>query len=114
MPTALYRLILALALLLPMTAHAGDAEDFVAANPVQQAKLLETWAAQPDPARIELINALQQGALTIDGKTKALRLNNRLRGLIDTTLASHQLLAADVKVRLAAAQQLQKAPNRRS
>jgi urea transport system permease protein len=108
MPTALYRLILALALLLPMAAHAGDAEDFVAANPVQQAKLLETWAAQPDPARIELINALQQGELTVDGQPKTLRLNNRLRGLIDTALASHQLLAADAKTRLAAAQQLQK------
>ena len=58
MPTALYRLILAIALLLPMATHAGDAEDFVAANPVQQAKLLEAWAAQPDPARIELILSL--------------------------------------------------------
>ncbi len=28
---------------------------------------------------------------------KTLRLNNRLRGLIDTALASHQLLAADSK-----------------
>jgi urea transport system permease protein len=108
MPTALYRLILAFALLLPMATHAGDAEDFVAANPVQQAKLLEAWAAQPDPARIELINALQQGELTVDGQPKTLRLNNRLRGLIDTALASHQMLAADPKVRLSAAQQLQK------
>ena len=108
MPTALYRLIFTLALLLPMVTHAGDAEDFVAANPVQQAKLLETWAAQPDPARIELINALQQGELTVDGQPKTLRLNNRLRGLIDTALASHQLLGTDAKTRLAAAQQLQK------
>ena len=87
---SLYRLFLALALLLPMAAHAGDAEDFVAANPVQQAKLLESWAAQPDPVRVELINALQQGELTVDGQPKTLRLNNRLRGLIDTALASHQ------------------------
>ncbi|PPA00833.1 urea ABC transporter permease subunit UrtB, partial [Pseudomonas sp. MWU12-2312b] len=107
MPTALYRFILAIVLLLPMATHAGDAEDFVAANPVQQAKLLEAWAAQPDPARIELINALQQGELSIDGQPKTLRLNNRLRGLIDTALASHQLLAADARLRLAAAQQLQ-------
>jgi len=107
MPTALYRFILAIALLLPMATFAGDAEDFVAANPVQQAKLLEAWAAQPDPVRIELIHALQQGVLTIDGQPKTLRLNNRLRGLIDTALASHQLLAADAKTRLAAAQQLQ-------
>ncbi|PMZ30563.1 urea ABC transporter permease subunit UrtB, partial [Pseudomonas sp. GW247-3R2A] len=62
----------------------------------------------PDPARIELINALQQGELTVDGQAKTLRLNNRLRGLIATALASHQLLAADAKIRLAAAQQLQK------
>ena len=108
MPTALYRLILAIAFLLPMASHASDAEDFVAANPVQQAKLLEAWAAQPDPARVELINALQQGELTVDGQPKTLRLNNRLRGLIDTALASHQLLAADAKIRLGAAQQLQK------
>ena len=108
MPTALYRIFLAIALLLPMAVQAGDAEDFVAANPVQQAKLLEAWAAQPDPARIELINALQQGELTVDGQPKTLRLNNRLRGLIDTALASHQLLATDAKTRLAAAQQLQK------
>lgn len=108
MPTALIRLILALALLLPLAAHASDASDFVAANPVQQAKLLEAWAAKPDPARVELINELQQGRITVDGKVKVLRLNNRLRGLIETTLASHQLLAADAKLRLAAALQLQK------
>lgn len=108
MPTALHRFIIALALLLPMATHAGDAEDFIAANPVQQAKLLEAWAAQPEPARIELIKALQQGELTLDGQPKTLRLNNRLRGLIDTALASHQLLAADAHLRLAAAQQLQK------
>lgn len=81
---------------------------------MQQAKLLEAWAAQPDPGRIELINALQEGELTIDGQPKTLRLNNRLRGLIDTALASHQLLAADARLRLAAAQQLQKAPNPRN
>ncbi len=40
-----------------MAAHAGDAEDFVAADSSQQAALLETWAAHPEPARIELINA---------------------------------------------------------
>ena len=108
MSTALYRLFLALALLLPMAAHAGDAEDFVAADSSQQAALLETWAAHPEPARIELINALQSGQLTLNGETKTLRLNNRLRGLIDTAVSAQQLLAADAKVRLAAAQQLQK------
>ncbi|EGH68736.1 branched-chain amino acid ABC transporter permease, partial [Pseudomonas syringae pv. actinidiae str. M302091] len=39
---------------------------------------------------------------------RKLRLNNRLRGLVDTALASHQLLAADTRLRLAAALQLQK------
>lgn len=108
MPTALYRLILTALLLLPVGAHAGDAEDFLAANPTQQAKLLQDWAAQPDPARIELVDALQQGQLTVNGETKTVRLNNRLRGLIDNVQASLQLLAADPKVRLAAAQTLQK------
>ncbi|WP_339451369.1 urea ABC transporter permease subunit UrtB [Pseudomonas sp. JAI120] len=108
MPAALNRYFLALLLLLPLAVHAGDAEDFLAANPTQQAKLLQDWAAQPDPARIELVDALQQGQLTLNGETKTVRLNNRLRGLIDNVQASQQLLAADPKVRLAAAQTLQK------
>ncbi|WP_219266595.1 urea ABC transporter permease subunit UrtB [Pseudomonas sp. Xaverov 259] len=108
MPTALYRLILAALLWLPFAAHASDAEDFINANPMQQAKLLQDWAAQPDPARIELVDALQQGQLSVNGETRTVRLNNRLRGLIDNVQASQQLLAADPKVRLAAAQTLQK------
>ncbi|NCE83266.1 urea ABC transporter permease subunit UrtB [Pseudomonas sp. Q1] len=108
MPTALYRFILTALLLLPFAAHANDAEDFLAANPAQQARLLQDWAAQPDPARIELVDALQQGQLTVNGETKTVRLNNRLRGLIDNVQASQQLLAADPKLRLAAAQTLQK------
>ncbi|MWV15611.1 urea ABC transporter permease subunit UrtB [Pseudomonas sp. L-22-4S-12] len=131
MPTALYRIVLSLALLLPLTAHAGDAADFVAANPAQQARLLESWAAQPDPARLSLLDALQNGRLANDsGKVpfieeagrfvaaegqaepastpKKLRLNNRLRGLLATAQASHQLLASEPAVRLAAAQELQK------
>jgi urea transport system permease protein len=47
MPTALNRYFLALLLLLPFGTHAGDADDFLAANPAQQAKLLQDWAAQP-------------------------------------------------------------------
>lgn len=108
MPTALHRFIVTALLLLPLLVHAGDAEDFLAANPTQQAKLLQDWAANPDPARIELVDALQQGQLTVNGETKTVRLNNRLRGLIDNVQASQQLLAADPKVRLAAAQTLQK------
>ncbi|MBF3129451.1 urea ABC transporter permease subunit UrtB, partial [Pseudomonas aeruginosa] len=38
----------------------------------------------------------------------SLRLNNRLRGLLNTALASHQLVANEVPLRQAAAQQLQK------
>ncbi|WP_416771557.1 urea ABC transporter permease subunit UrtB [Pseudomonas sp. RHF3.3-3] len=109
MPTALRRLILTALLALPMAAHASDASDFIAANPTQQARLLESWAAQPDPARIELIASLQQGEISVDGApAQPVRLNNRLRGLIDTAVAAQQLLAADAKVRLAAALQLQK------
>ncbi|KTC42800.1 urea ABC transporter permease [Pseudomonas sp. ABAC21] len=108
MPTALHRLIFAALLWLPLAAHASDAEDFINANPMQQAKLLQNWAAQPDPARIELVDALQQGQLTLNGESKTVRLNNRLRGLIDNVQASQQLLAADPKLRLAAARTLQK------
>ena len=137
MPKLLYRFIVALALLLPFEAHASDAGDFVAASSARQADLLEVWSAKPDPARIELIIALQDGRVAADSSKRAfiengdklvavdpdapaaadaptpdeprkLRLNNRLRGLVDTALASHQLLAADEKLRLAAAQQLQK------
>ena len=77
MPTALYRFILAITLLLPMAAHAGDAEDFVAGNSSEQARLLESWAAQPDPARLELLTALQQGQLSMAGETKPLRLKRK-------------------------------------
>lgn len=131
MPTAQHRILLFLILLLPLASHAGDAADFVAANPAKQAKLLENWAAAPDAARLPLLEALQQGRVATDSdKTpfievdgayqpaegepaatetpRKLRLNNRLRGLISTALASHQLLAAEPAVRLAAAQQLQK------
>ncbi|MDH4611784.1 urea ABC transporter permease subunit UrtB [Pseudomonas sp. BN102] len=130
MPSALYRILLALALLLPVEALAGDANDFAAANPAQQAKLLERWAAEPGAARQPLLDALQQGRFAIAGKLafierdgafhpaegdaipagppKKLRLNNRLRGLLITTQASHQLLAVDVTTRQEAARQLQK------
>ncbi|MDA7085003.1 urea ABC transporter permease subunit UrtB [Pseudomonas sp. SA3-5] len=131
MPTALYRLFLLLTLLLPLTGHAGDASDFVAASPSKQAKLLESWSAAPDAARLPLLEALQQGRLAADsGKNpfievnglyqsaegefapaeapRKLRLNNRLRGLIGTAMASHQLLAEEPALRLAAARELQK------
>ena len=108
MPIALKCFFVALMLLLPLAASADDATDFAGANPAQQAQLLERWAAQPVPARVELLNNLQHGQLVVDGQTNTVRLNNRLRSLIDTALASHQLLAADPTLRLSAAQQLQK------
>src|SRR3990167_3778937 len=131
MPTAFTRMLLSLLLLLPMAAHAGDAQDFVAASPAKQASLLESWSAAPDAARLPLLEALQQGRVAADSTKTAfievggvyqpaegeavpteaprkLRLNNRLRGLISTAVASHQLLAEDPALRLAAAQQLQK------
>jgi urea transport system permease protein len=131
MPTALIRILLSLALLLPLAAQAGDAADFVAANSSQQARLLQNWAAQPDPARQPLLDALQNGQLASDREKtafiasaagfvaaegqaqpasppKKLRLNNRLRGLLATAQASQQLLASDPAIRLSAAQLLQK------
>ena len=130
MPTTLSRILLSLAFLLPLTAQAGDAADFVSATPGQQAALLQQWATQPDTARQPLLDALQQGRLASDsGKTafievdgrfiaaegqaeplsppKKLRLNNLLRGLLAVTQASQQLLDADPAVRLNAARLLQ-------
>ncbi|RMM34576.1 Inner-membrane translocator [Pseudomonas coronafaciens pv. oryzae] len=137
MPSYFYRFILAISLLLPVVAQASDASDFVAASSSKQAELLETWAATPTPERVELLEALRDGRVGADSSKRAwietndqyvavdaqapaaadapnpdeprkLRLNNRLRGLVETALASHQLLASDSAVRLAAAQQLQR------
>ncbi|WP_263261523.1 urea ABC transporter permease subunit UrtB [Pseudomonas sp. RIT-PI-S] len=124
------RLLLLFALLLPLAAHASDAGDFVASDATGQAKLLETWAAQPVPERLGLLQALQDGRLAADSEKhpfidtdgklqgidtpvpsdepRKLRLNNRLRGLVNNALASHQLLSNDNPTRLAAAQQLQR------
>ncbi|QLF92954.1 urea ABC transporter permease subunit UrtB [Pseudomonas sp. ABC1] len=131
MPTALTRIFLSLLLLLPLAATAGEADDFVAANAGKQAKLLQDWSAAPDAQRQPLLQALQQGRVGSDadkrafierdgawhaadgdaqanGTPRKLRLNNRLRGLLATALASHQLLSADAVERLAAARQLQR------
>ncbi|WP_412460815.1 urea ABC transporter permease subunit UrtB [Pseudomonas sp. SC11] len=101
------RLLLTLLLLLPLAAEASEGEFFLAAKPAEQANLLERWAAQPDPARLALLENLREGRIAADD-TRKVRLNNRLRGLIDNALASHQLSASDSRVRLGAAQQLQK------
>jgi len=101
------RLLLTLLLLLPLATQASEGEFFLTAKPAEQARLLEGWAAQPDAARLPLLENLRQGRIA-EGDTRKVRLNNRLRGLIDNALASHQLLSADTATRLAAAQQLQK------
>jgi urea transport system permease protein len=131
MPTALTRILLSLLLLLPLAASAGDADDFVAANPGKQASLLQDWAAAPSPERIPLLQALQQGRVGSDtdkrafieqdgawqaadgqaqanGTPRKLRLNNRLRGLVGVAVAGHQLLDRDAAIRLGAARQLQR------
>jgi len=107
MPKALYRFLLCLCLLLPFAAHASEADYFASAKANDQARLLQDWAAQPDPARLTLLESLQQGRISPDDNRK-LRLNNRLRGLVDNALASHRLLSDDAGLRLQAAQQLQK------
>ena len=101
------RLLLTLLLLMPLATHASEGEFFLTAKPAEQAQLLGNWAAQPDAARLPLLENLRQGRIAPDD-TRKLRLNNRLRGLIDNALASHQLLSDDSDTRLAAAQQLQK------
>lgn len=101
------RLLLTLLLLLPLATQANEGEFFLSAKPAEQARLLETWAAQPDAARLPLLQNLRQGRIGADD-TRKVRLNNRLRSLIDNALASHQLLSDDSATRLAAAQQLQK------
>lgn len=101
------RFLLALLLLLPLATQASEGDLFYAAKPADQARLLQDWAAQPEPARLALLTALKQGRIAADDNRK-LRLNNRLRGLIDNALASHQLLSDDAKLRLAAAGELQR------
>jgi urea transport system permease protein len=130
MPSVLSRILFSLALLLPLCAAAGDANDLVAASSSQQAKLLQSWAAQPDLARQPLLDALQQGRIGSDkskiafiqtadnwqamegsfepqSTPRKLRMNNRLRGLLATAQASQQLLSDNPAVRLEAALYLQ-------
>jgi urea transport system permease protein len=103
----MYRLLLALLLLLPLATQASEGEFFLSAKPAEQARLLQDWAAQPDPTRLALLSSLKQGRIAPDD-TRKVRLNNRLRGLIDNALASHQLFSDDASVRLAAASELQR------
>lgn len=108
MPTALYRLLLSLALLLPLGAQANDAFEFTRASAGQQVRLLEHWAAHPAPERRAFLDALQQGRVGSDDTPRVLRLNNRLRGLLNTALASHALSDENAGARLDAARTLQR------
>ncbi|HTO19066.1 MAG TPA: urea ABC transporter permease subunit UrtB [Pseudomonas sp.] len=131
MPTALYRLLLSLALLLPLGAQAGDALEFTRAGASEQVRLLEHWSASPTAERRAFLDALRQGRVgtdkdknpyvqqagqwqpleaesTAQDTPRVLRLNNRLRGLLNTALASHALGDEDAAVRLDAARTLQR------
>ncbi|MFP1922680.1 urea ABC transporter permease subunit UrtB [Lonsdalea quercina] len=126
----IHRYFCALLLLLPWLAQAGDGAEFAAASRAQQAALLEQWAAAPQTARLPLLEALRRESVVIDqnkqpfsrqddvftplddarqpsGDTKKLFMNNRLRVLIASALAAHQLVSDDPATRLRAAQQLQ-------
>lgn len=117
--------------LLPGMVQASDADQFVAASRSQQAELLTQWATAPEAARLPLLQALQSESLYTDsqkhafaqrqgamvplgetkaaaGQTKAVRLTNRLRNLVATAMATHQLVSDSVTERRAAARQLQR------
>ncbi|GKW14982.1 branched-chain amino acid ABC transporter permease [Pectobacterium carotovorum subsp. carotovorum] len=122
--------VLSLCLVLPLLAQAGSAVDFATASRTQQAELLQQWAAAPEPARLPLLQALRDESVVLDknqqpfrdvqgtltpldanaepvGATKKLFMNNRLRGLVSTALAAHQLVSNDAATRLNAVRQLQ-------
>lgn len=117
--------------LLPGMVQASDADQFVAASRSQQAELLTQWATAPEAARLPLLQALQSESLYTDsqkhafaqrqgamvplgetkaaaGQTKAVRLTNRLRNLVATAMATHQLVSDSVTERRTAARQLQR------
>ncbi|QQG30390.1 urea ABC transporter permease subunit UrtB [Pectobacterium carotovorum] len=122
--------VLSLCLMFPLLVQAGPATDFAAASRTQQAELLQQWAAAPEPARLLLLQALRDESVVLDrnqqpfrdvqgtltpldgnaepvGATKKLFMNNRLRGLVATALAAHQLVSDDAATRLNAVRQLQ-------
>ncbi|TWI58362.1 amino acid/amide ABC transporter membrane protein 1, HAAT family (TC 3.A.1.4.-) [Pseudomonas duriflava] len=124
-------LVSALLVSFAIPVQAGPASDFAAASPAGQVTLLQQWAAQPALERLPLLEALHSNRFVIDGEKRAfyvkgtslsaaegepsiapagtpkpVRLNNRLRILINNALASHQLLSDEASVRLAAAQTL--------
>ena len=117
--------------LLSTPAQANDADQFSRASAAQQIKLLHSWTLAPELARLPLLTALSSGKVQLDsakhaflvqaGQTQALgsaasptgslrklRLNNRLRGLLQVAEASHALLGDDLAARRSAAALLQR------
>lgn len=127
----IFRSLLFLLCCFPLLVQAGAANDFAAASRSQQATLLQLWAADPQPERLPLLEALKQENVVIDdakhafvqngehitplegnvkpqGDTKKVWLNNRLRILIANALSAHRLVSTDSAVRLQAAKSLQR------
>ncbi|MCU6667207.1 urea ABC transporter permease subunit UrtB [Enterobacteriaceae bacterium H4N4] len=117
-------------LLMTASAQAGPAADYGKANRTQQAQLLQQWSAAPQASRLPLLQALnnetvvadpsgqlfiEQGAKAValegdgtpTGAMKKVFMNNRIRGLVASALATHQLVSEDDSVRLRAAKTLQ-------
>ena len=123
-------LVLFGSVLMTAVAQAGPAADYGQASRSQQALLLQQWAAAPEASRLPLLQALRdesvvadpggqlfldrQGTLTpLEGRaapagaTKKVFMNNRIRGLVASALATHQLVSDSQSVRLRAARALQ-------
>lgn len=125
-----FGLLLCGCLLAPIRAQAGPAAEYGAASRSQQAQLLQQWSAQPDETRLPLLQALRDESVLADqnnqlflerngiltplegnaqpvGTPRKVFMNNRLRGLVATALATHQLVSHDDALRLQAARRLQ-------
>ena len=125
-----FAFLLLCSLFMSASALAGPAADYGKASRSEQAKLLQQWAADPQASRLPLLEALsgesvvsdEQGQLFSErdgkllplegnavpsGNSKKVFMNNRIRGLIASALAAHQLVSDDEKVRLSAALTLQ-------
>ncbi len=117
-------------LLMASHAYAGPAAEYGQASRAQQIQLLQQWAAAPEASRLPFLQKLNEAEVVTDtrgqlftpagdkfiplegdaapvGSVKKIFLNNRLRGLIKSALASHQLVSPDDAVRLQAALTLQ-------
>ncbi|BCQ46898.1 hypothetical protein ERHA55_44250 [Erwinia rhapontici] len=128
------RFLVLLLFSLPLLAQAGPAADFAAASRSDQLTLLQQWAAAPNANRLPLLQALHSENVVLDehkqpftrtkdqlvplegnaapvGATKKLFVNNRLRVMITSALAAHQLVSPITPIRLHAARALQNEAN---